>query len=226
MDEVIGKAMKRMDDQTTLMVMSDHGFVSFRRGFNLNSWLLNNGYAALIDPMSQEETEFFDNVDWRGTRAYGLGINSLYLNLAGRERMGVVPAGEAEALTNELIQRLTSIEDPLTGEKVIAKAYRPAAAYTGPFTEKAPDLILGYNRRYRSSWDTILGEYPREEFVDNDDKWSGDHCMAHFFLPGVFLCSKKFDTTTHPALYDLAPSILSEFGAEKQAHMVGRNIFG
>ncbi len=227
MDTVIGKAMKRMDDRTTLMVMSDHGFVSFRRGFNLNTWLLNNGYAELIDPLSQEETEFFDNVDWRGTRAYGLGINSLYLNVRGRERMGIVsPGAEAESLIDELAQRLTGVRDPLTGEQVITRAYRPSEVYTGPYVAVAPDLILGYNRRYRSSWDTILGKYPREEFVDNDDKWSGDHCMAHVFLPGVFLSSKKFEAERNPALYDLAPSILGEFGIAKPGNMVGQSVWG
>ena len=91
--------------------------------------------------------------------------------------------------------------------------------------KSAPDLILGYNRCYRSSWDTILGEYPRSEFVDNNDKWSGDHCMDNIFLPGVFLCSKKFGAA-QPALYDLAPSILSEFGIGKPKSMIGKSIFG
>jgi len=225
MDEVIGRAMERMDDKTTLMVMSDHGFVSFRRGFNLNTYLLNNGYAALEDPFSQEETEFFNNVDWTRTRAYGLGINSLYLNLAGREMQGIVTTGaEANSLIDELAKRLIQVKDPLTGENVITHAYKPDQVYSGPYAKKAPDLILGYNRHYRSSWETILGKYPREEFVDNDDKWSGDHCMDNIFLPGVFLCSKKF-AAEHPALYDLAPSILSEFGIKKPQNMIGTSIW-
>ena len=226
MDDVIGQAMKMMDDKTTLMVMSDHGFCSFRRGFNLNTWLLNNGFAALTDPFSQEDTEFFDNVDWTGTRAYGLGINSLYLNLADREMQGIVKPGDtAESLTTEIAGRLLTVRDPLTGEKIISHAYRPREIYSGEYSNKAPDLILGYNRNYRSSWATILGKYPREEFVDNTDKWSGDHCMDNIFLPGVFLCSKKFGAK-HPALYDLAPSILSEFGIEKPKNMIGKSIFG
>lgn len=225
MDAVIGQAMKLMDDRTILMVMSDHGFTSFRRGFNLNTWLLNNGYAALIDPLSREESEFFENVDWPETRAYGLGINSLYLNLQGREGTGIVSSGpEAESLARELAVRLTQVRDPLSGEQVITHAYRPARVYRGEHAGEAPDLILGYNRHYRSSWETILGKYPQEELVDNDDKWSGDHCMDAIFLPGVLLCSRKFASVT-PALYDLAPSILSIFGIDKPGNMVGRSIF-
>ncbi|MCD6353292.1 MAG: alkaline phosphatase family protein [Proteobacteria bacterium] len=225
MDEVIGKAMKRMDDNTTLMVMSDHGFVSFRRGFNLNTWLLNNGYAALEDPLSQEETEFFNNVSWSKTRAYGLGINSLYLNLADREIEGIVaPGDESASLVDEIAKRLTGVKDPITGENVITHAYKPGQVYSGPQTKKAPDLILGYNRHYRSSWDTILGKYPRPEFINNDDKWSGDHCMDNIFLPGVFLCSKKF-AAWQPALYDLTPSILNKFGIGKPKNMIGKSIW-
>ncbi len=226
MDEVIGKAIKRMDNQTTLIVMSDHGFVSFRRGFNLNTWLLNNGYTVLKDPLSQEETEFFNNVDWTETKAYGLGINSLYLNLAGREQQGIVtPGDEAESLINEIAERLAKVKDPQTGEKVITHIYKSREVYSGEYTKKAPDLILGYNCNYRASWDTILGQYPREEFVDNDDKWSGDHCMDSIFLSGVFISSKK-SGKKHPALYDLAPSILSEFGIERPKNMIGSSIWG
>jgi predicted AlkP superfamily phosphohydrolase/phosphomutase len=226
MDEVIGKALARCDDDTLLMVMSDHGFTSFRRGFNLNTWLLNQGYAEMLDPLSQEETEFFNNIAWDGTKAYGLGINSLYLNMAGREAEGIVTPGEASnRLIQELSKKLLDVTDPLTGEKVIARVYHPNRVYSGPFQGKAPDLVLGYNRHYRSSWSTILGEYPLEEFVDNDDKWSGDHCMAHVFLPGIFLCNQKFQHRV-PALYDLAPSILDAFGLKKPEDMIGKTIFG
>ncbi len=226
MDEVIGKAMAVMDDRTTLMVMSDHGFVSFRRGFNLNTWLLNNGYANLYDPFSQEETQFFDNIDWSRTKAYGLGINSLYLNLEGREKNGVVKEGEeAERLVREIGERLCRLKDPLTGKRAISGVYRPREVYRGPHTQAAPDLIVGYNREYRSSWDTILGSYPLEEFVDNEDKWSGDHCMDPSFLRGVFLCSRPF-RNTNPSLQDLGPSILKEFGVGTPKEMIGRSIFG
>ena len=136
----------------------------------------------------------------------------------------VAPGNDAESLIKEIAGRLCRVKDPLTGERVIAAAYQPIQVYSGDYAKKAPDLILGYNCNYRSSWDTILGKYPREEHVDNDDKWSGDHCMDAGFLSGVFLSSKKFKAQ-RPALYDLAPSILSEFGIQKPENMVGRSIF-
>lgn len=226
MDEVIGKTMQRIDPDTTLLVMSDHGFISFRRGFNLNTWLLHRGYAVLDDPLAQEDTDFFNTVNWSRTKVYGLGINGLYLNLEGREAHGCVrPGAEADALVNELAARLTALEDPLTGEKVISRVYNSKEVYQGPYVAQAPDLVLGYNRNYRASWETILGKYPREELVDNGDKWSGDHCMDRDLIPGVLLCSKAPEAVA-PALSDLAPTILNEFGIPKPAAMIGTSLWG
>ena len=59
----------------SLLVLSDHGFDSFRRGFNLNSWLVENQYIDLIRPEQQGRHEFFTNVNWSRTMAYGLGMN-------------------------------------------------------------------------------------------------------------------------------------------------------
>jgi len=222
MDKVIGKAMERVRDSDVLIVMSDHGFTSFRRGFSLNTWLLENGYAALIDPMSREEAEFFANTDWTRTRAYGLGINSLYLNIKGRESNGIVaPGDESRALADEIAARLRDVRDPKTGERVIANVYRRDDVYTGPCVEDAPDLIIGYNDGYRASWKTVLGAYPREILVDNLDPWSGDHCMDRSLLAGTFLSNRRMEVTD-PELSDLAPTILAHFGVPRPPEMTGR----
>lgn len=222
MDVVIGKAMQLLGDEDLLIVMSDHGFTSFRRGFNLNTWLLENGYAALVDSKSQEDAEFFSNTDWRRTRAYGLGINSLYLNVRDREFAGIVsPGDEAEKVADEIAARLCEVRDPKSGERVVWNVYKRDEIYSGPCAKDAPDLIVGYNQNYRASWDTILGEYPREILVDNLDPWSGDHCMDMTLIPGTFLCNRKV-AVADPNLTDLAPTILAHFGAPKSPEMSGR----
>jgi len=224
MDEVIGKAMGRLGDDDLLIVMSDHGFTSFRRGFNLNTWLLENGYAALIDARSQGEGEFFANTDWRRTRAYGLGINSLYLNVRDREFSGIVSPGDEERdLADELAARLRDATDPETGERPIINVYKRDEVYSGPCAENAPDLVIGYNAHHRASWDTILGEYPKEVFVDNLDPWSGDHCMDATLIPGTFLSNRKI-ALPDPNLTDLAPTILAHFGVPRAPEMSGRVI--
>src|SRR5262249_8634285 len=92
--------------------------------------------------------------------------------------------------------------------------------YSGPHVDLAPDLIVGYNRYYRASWDTILGGFPRQQILDNNDPWSGDHCIDPQFVPGVLLSSRPL-STTGPRLEDLAPTILSAFGAPPAAGMTG-----
>lgn len=224
MDGVVGKAMQRLRDNMLLMVVSDHGFGSFRRQFNLNSWLLDNGYATPANRASRGHTSYWQDIKWGETRAYGLGINGLYANMRGREPDGVVREGdEKERLLSELIDGLKSVHDPVTGDRVIANVYRPSEIYTGPHAGTAPDLIVGYNRNYRASWDTILGKYPREHVLDNLDPWSGDHVFDSSLVPGIFLCNRKTGTPD-PALLDIAPTVLAAFGVPAPQSMTGRNI--
>ena len=225
MDEALEVALRYVDENTTLIVMSDHGFAPFYRGFHLNTWLKENGYAALIDEWRQGETEFFMNTDWDNTRAYALGFNGLYINQAGREGYGIVsPGAEKEALLEELAERLIQVRDPQTGLQVISHVYRTDEVYRGEEMKYAPDLIIGYNWGYRASNETALGAFPRELFRDNTDKWSGDHLIDYIWIPGIILSNKKI-THRQPALYDIAPTILAEFGIPLLKEMVGRPIF-
>jgi predicted AlkP superfamily phosphohydrolase/phosphomutase len=219
MDIVLGNILKRFDDDTLVMVMSDHGFANFKRQFNLNRWLRENGYLYPPDVSS-----LFSGVDWSSTRAYGLGINSLYLNLRGRERYGIInPGQEQEELINELIFRLQNIKD-FDGRPVVRTVHRTDYAYTGNEKAFAPDLIIGYYRPYRASWSTCLGGMAEDVFSDNNSKWSADHCADVLEVPGV-LFSNRPVRLGMPALTDLAPTLLTSFGVEIPSHMEGKNIF-
>ncbi|MGQ9661141.1 MAG: alkaline phosphatase family protein [Kiritimatiellia bacterium] len=224
MDGVIGRTMQRVDDRTVLLVVSDHGFCSFRRQVNLNSWLMDNRYATAVDRFSRGQSDYFSDADWSRTRVYGLGINSLYLNLKGREPEGIVePGEERERLLRELVVRLKSWRDPETGQRIIQNVYRPEEIYQGPCLSLAPDLLVGYAPNYRASWDTILGRYPRQLLLDNTDPWSGDHALDSSFMAGIFLCNRRI-RLRDPALSDLAPTILILFGLPVPPEMTGRNI--
>lgn len=224
MDKVLGRVLDEMNSDDLLLVMSDHGFAGFYYCFDLNTWLLENGYITLKDSTKRNE-EFFPGVVWRKTKAYGLGINSLYLNVKGREGSGSVnPGDEYENLRNELIGKLTSIIDPNTGKQVITSVWKREEIYHGPEVETAPDLIIGYNAGYRASWDTILGKFPPHVISINHDKWCGDHCIDNQWVPGVLYSNRKI-TMENPALYDLAPTILEAFGIEIPDNMVGSSVF-
>ncbi|MCP2519333.1 alkaline phosphatase family protein [Candidatus Aminicenantes bacterium AC-708-M15] len=225
MDKILAETFKKLDKDTILFVMSDHGFSSFRRSFNLNTWLKENGYLKLINPWRQGEYEFHLNTDWSRTKAYALGLNSLFINLRGREKEGIVsPGAEADNLAEEIARKLKEVKDPETGERVIYEAYITKKWYKGPYINEAPDIIVGYNKGYRSSWQTALGKIPRKLFDINKGKWSGDHCMASELIPGILFTNKKIQKK-NVSLYDLAPTILKIFGIKKPNEMSGNPIF-
>jgi predicted AlkP superfamily phosphohydrolase/phosphomutase len=224
MDRALDLALKKADKDTVVLVMSDHGFATFRRGFNLNTWLLREGYHRLKRPWKQEESAYFDNTDWAKTRAYGMGLNSLYINQKGREGEGTVAAGpDTDNIVREIAAKLEAVTDPLTGEHPVLKAFVSREAYRGRDLETAPDIVLGFNRGYRISWQSPLGGFPKDVLVDNDQKWSGDHMSAPDVLPGIAFANRKF-TAEAPALYDLTASVLEAFGVEKPKEMIGRNV--
>jgi predicted AlkP superfamily phosphohydrolase/phosphomutase len=224
MDQVLGEVLPRVDENTTLLVLSDHGFAPFRRSFNLNTWLLNNGYITRKAGAGGDSGEPFVDVDWSRTRAYGLGINGLYLNVRGREREGIVDPAEADALLREIRQKLLEVRDPKDGSQVITRIDLASEVYQGPYAHTGPDALVGYNRGYRSGWKTILGAFPADVLEDNTNPWSGDHCMDFTKVPGVLLSNRKIESQA-PALTDMAPTILSEFGIVKTKDMMGQSVF-
>ncbi len=225
MDGILGEALRVADENTTVLVVSDHGFAPFRRSFNLNTWLMENGYMVLRAGASAQGRDIFRDADWSRTRAYGLGLNGLYVNLSGREKNGIVrPGSEADALQREIAERLQAVRDPSNKEQVITRVDRAAEAYSGPSTSQAPDLIVGYNRGYRVGWDSVLGGISTNVMEDNMQPWSGDHCIDFTKVPGVVLSNRKI-RAENPALTDIAPTVLAEFGIARPDTMKGRSIF-
>jgi predicted AlkP superfamily phosphohydrolase/phosphomutase len=224
-DTLVGRVMNRLDKDDVLMVISDHGFSSFRRGVNLNSWLRKEGYLVLQEG-ADEDAEWLRDVDWTATRAYCIGLTGMFLNLKGREASGIVaPGAEASALKAEIAAKLDGLRDHESGEIGIRAAFDTAALYDGPYRENAPDLLIGYNAGYRASWNGATGVVGGPVFEDNVKPWSGDHCIDPRLVPGVFFCNRRV-TANDPALVDIAPTALRLFGIEPPAYMDGRPLAG
>lgn len=224
-DALVGRVRARLGKDDVLMVISDHGFSSFRRGVNLNQWLLREGYLVL-KPGAAGTAAWLRDVDWSATRAYALGLTGLYLNLRGREAEGIVPPGaEAAALKAELAGKLRGLRDDAHDAVAINEAFDTAAIYDGPYLENAPDFILGFNAGYRTSWDGASGVVAGPVFDDNRKPWSGDHCIDPRLVPGVFFCNRA-TTTAEPSLLDIAPTALRLFGIDPPAYMEGRPLEG
>jgi predicted AlkP superfamily phosphohydrolase/phosphomutase len=222
MDRLVGEALAYVDRETAFFVLSDHGFCSFRRGVNLNSWLRLNGYLTLLDDRP-ESGDYFEGIDWSRTRAYTFGLGGLYLNLRGREAQGIVDPEDAAALRAELIAKLTGLRDQDTGELAIQQAYAASAIYRGPYLDAAPDLIVGYARGYRTSWEAALGKATARVFEDNVKAWSGDHCVDPSLVPGVLFSNLKVDAAD-PGIEDMAPTALRLFGIEPPLWMEGKSV--
>jgi len=219
LDGVVGDIVKRYGKEAWIVVMSDHGFARFARQFNLNAWLRENGYLY-----PRNATSLFKDVDWAGTRAYGLGINSLYLNLRGREIYGSVRDGqEKEILIRDLIEKLQNVKDS-DGMPVIRTVHRADKVYSGAAAPLAPDLVVGYYRPYRASWSTCLGGMEEGILSDNDSAWCADHCADVQEVPGILFSNRPIASES-PALIDLAPSVLTGFGLPVPSSMEGKNIF-
>ncbi len=225
MDAMLGRIRERIPAHATLIVLSDHGFAPYYQKVNLNSWLYQNGYLALVRADEIGQHPLFNNVFWRRTKAYAAGINGLYVNRAGRESKGIVTAGaEYEALLDELTRGLLSLRDPETGAQVITTVYRARDVYHGDQLANAPDLIVGYNRGYRSSDDSALGTVTSDVLTPNLGKWTGDHCIDHRWVPGVLLTNRPV-AISDPSLLDMPVTILRAFGVDAPPVMKGRDVF-
>jgi predicted AlkP superfamily phosphohydrolase/phosphomutase len=213
MDEIIGKVRAKLDADDLLLVLSDHGFHSWRRGFNVNTWLIENGYMTLKSGAKATTKKFLQDVDWSKTRAYALGVGSLYVNLAGREGKGTVkPGAEYDALIREIQTKMTALVDPKTGKPAVNKVYAGKDIWKGDRLPDGQDMQIGMAPGYRVSSATPLGGAPEGLFEDNEKKWSGDHATTETEVTeGILLSSAKISDES-AAIGDLAPTILTLLG--------------
>jgi predicted AlkP superfamily phosphohydrolase/phosphomutase len=217
-DEVVGEVRKAVGNDATVLVMSDHGFAPYRFKVNLNTWLQRQGYLTLRE---RPEAGALGHIDWARTQAYALGINQLFVNLRGREVSGIVSADDRATLVDRLARELESWIDDVSGGRVVYRAHRPPA---GRHPERAPDLLVGFARGYRSSDQSALGIPEAQMVVSNKDRWSGDHCMDPDLVPGVLFSSRKL-RPGKATLLDLAPTILSHFGIAASSASEGKPLF-
>ncbi len=228
-DALLGRIVEKVKPDDLLMVLSDHGFASFRRCVNLNAWLLENGYLHLKEG-ADGSTEWLQDVDWSKTKAYALGLIGMYINVKGREEQGIVePGEEAQALKAELIEKLRNLRDEEKDEIGVNEIFDTSKLYQGPYLGNAPDFVVGFNEGYRTSWDCATGMISGPIFEDNLKAWSGDHGIDPRLVPGVFFCNQPITENVSdekpPGIVDLAPTILELFGVRPPAHMDGKALF-
>jgi predicted AlkP superfamily phosphohydrolase/phosphomutase len=234
-DQFVGEVLTHIDPGTPVMIVSDHGFHSWRKAVNLNTWLVQQGYMVLKGQQAGEKTlqdlfggggEFWENVDWSRTKAYAMGIGQVYFNLRGRESQGIVsPGAESARLADELSAKLLTMKDPDDGSPIIRAVYKRDDVYSGEYLKNASELQIGMEDGYRVSWQTTLGGSPQGIVYPNMKKWSGDHGGYDYATTSGVLISNRPVTRDHLSIVDIAPTVLKYFGIQIPADIDGKPLF-
>lgn len=225
-DALLGPVLDKVDEDTLLIVLSDHGFNTFRRAFDTNTWLFQNGVLALKNGRkpSEELGEGFAAVDWSRTSAYALGLGGVYLNLKGREKEGIVEQGtEAERVRQAIQSGLAEYPDTEIGRSAVRSVSRREELYSGPYSDRAPDLLVNFYPGFRVAWKTAVGGFANHMIEDNKRKWSGDHIVDPEAVPGMLFINRARPATA-ASILDLAPTILEYFAVPCGSAMEGKSL--
>jgi predicted AlkP superfamily phosphohydrolase/phosphomutase len=204
LDALIGRVEQKLttisgEEAARVVIVSDHGFSQFSYKVHLNRWLQEHGLLAGVDGSGAGK---FQQVDWGRTRAYAIGLNSMYLNLKGREGKGTVGAEESDGLLREITEKLKAWRGP-DGTRVVQNMWSREQAFTGSLAKNAPDLVVGFAPGYRASQQTGLGGWEAESLEQNQDHWGADHCIDPSAVPGVLFASSGLRDFPQPSYRDI-----------------------
>jgi predicted AlkP superfamily phosphohydrolase/phosphomutase len=223
LDEQIGDLLERFDEDTTVLVVSDHGARPMQGAICVNEWLAQEGYLVLHET-PRGPTPFSDApVDWSRTRAWGEGgyYCRLCLNVVGREPQGIVAPDEYERLLDELADRLEQLPGP-DGTAIGTRAFRPHELWREQ-RGIPPDLIVYFgDLGWRSNGSLGHGRHWTYDNYTGPDDANHDHDgLCILAGPGV-PAQRREDL----AIYDVAPTILAQAGIQVDGGMRGRVLAG
>jgi predicted AlkP superfamily phosphohydrolase/phosphomutase len=194
-DRIIADLASRLDESTTLIVLSDHGFCSVKKEVYVNRWLVEGGWLVFDEGKEQS----IKAIDER-TRAFSLDPGRIYLNLQGREPRGSVrPGEEYEAARAELIEGISGLADPESGEPMIERVVKREEIYSGGAFDSAPDLIAVPRRGF-----DLKGALNKPRLLHKGEL-VGMHTYddAFLFIRGEAIARDGF------SIIDVMPTILS-----------------
>lgn len=223
LDQQIGTLLELVDDNTGLMVYSDHGAKKMDGGLCINQWFVNEGYLVLEDKPQGIVPLQKVKVDWSRTRAWGEGgyYSRVFMNVQGREPQGVVPQAQYEAVRDELIAGLAGICDH-NGKPLATRVLKPQQIYRAT-RNVPPDLIVIWDDL---NWRGVgsLGMNSLHTFENDTGPDDANHAQMGMFIysdPRRSLGGRELDGI---CLYDIAPTLLDEMGQPVPPDMIGKAI--
>ena len=203
LDALFGRISARFPSSDSgpgsLVILSDHGFDRLDYSVHLNRWLIDQGYLNTTAPGGKGE---MNSIDWDSSRAYAIGLNSLYINLRGREGRGIVQPDDRHALCEEISDRLLTWKGP-DGRPIVRAALPNREAFSGRLAEYGPDLLVGYSVGYRASSETGLGGWGNAAVEVNDRHWGADHCFDARAVPGVLFANRTLEDAVSYSYHEI-----------------------
>jgi hypothetical protein len=202
LDALVGRVEQRLAERkkggVRLIVVSDHGFSGFDFKVHLNRWLIDRDYLVKNGNGAGDSLK---HVDWANSKAYAVGLNSLYVNLAGREGQGSVQPQEYPALVKEIQDGLLKWRAS-NGQPVVQRPLSREQAFSGQLATYGPDIVVGFAPGYRASSETGLGQWGETVILPNGDHWGADHCVDACAVPGVLFCNQGLSNYPDPSFRD------------------------
>jgi predicted AlkP superfamily phosphohydrolase/phosphomutase len=217
LDEKVGELLRLLDEETIILVVSDHGAKRMKGAFCINSWLVEEGYLELRKPVEKISRLEEADVDWSRTIAWGWGgyYARIFINVEGREPQGVIPPEDYEDVREELARRLRGIRGP-NGERWETEVYKPEDLYP-ECRGNPPDLMVYFDDLYWRSAGTMgHGDlYLPENDTGPDDAVHDKLGLYIYYDPKRDYGGRRFEMN----LYEVAPLILKAMGLEAQRGM-------
>jgi predicted AlkP superfamily phosphohydrolase/phosphomutase len=218
-DQEIGNLLEMIDDDTNVLVVSDHGAQRLEGGFCVNEWLRREGLLVLKEPVSKPTPFSPSLVDWERTRVWSEGgyYARVFFNVEGREPQGIVPESEYDDLIEDMTARFHALLDD-RGEKMGSLVFQPRDLYRS-LRNVPPDLIVHFGALY---WRSIGGLGYDSLYLQENDTGPDDCNHAQF---GSFLLAAPNLTVRGEVegmhLLDVAPTLLDLAGVEAPESMQG-----
>ena len=221
LDAELGKTLECVDDDTTIMVVSDHGAKKMDGGICVNEWLRQHGYLTLKTEPQGITRWTADLVDWEKTKAWGEGgyYARIFINVEGREPQGIVRAEDYEAIRDELKTQLEAIVDE-DGHNINTRVFKPEETYQ-ECRNIPPDLIVYFGDLF---WRSV-GSVGYNSIYTYENDTGPDDCN-HAEM-GMFIIKnrgKARGEVSPKSLYDIAPTVLEEFDIDIPETMQGKPI--